>query len=312
MSLRIEQYRPELENEWNSFLSSARNDLFLFKRSFMDYHSDRFVDNSMMAYRNNKLVAVLPANVSDDILHSHQGLTFGGWVINDSVGAQHMLDIFSALIEKLKDSSYIRKIIYKKVPFIFSRQCSEEDSYALMRLGAKIIRRDLNSVVSLTHPIPIDSSRKDNLRKAKKLSIEVRYSDEFETYFEILHEALGRHGVNPVHSPAEIKLLRDRHPNNVKLLASYQRERMLAGAILFDYGDVIHTQYMASSADGRSFGALDAVINTLREEMIGQKHFLSFGISTEDQGRTLNEGLLRQKEGFGARSIVHDFYEVSF
>ena len=35
--------------------------------------------------------------------------------------------------------------------------------------------------------------------------------------------------------------------------------------------------------------------------------WLSFGTSTTDNGRTLNEGLLWQKESFGARSVTHDF-----
>ena len=35
-----------------------------------------------------------------------------------------------------------------------------------------------------------------------------------------------------------------------------------------------------------------------------------FGISTEDNGRILNDGLIFEKEGFGARSVCYDTYEL--
>jgi len=40
------------------------------------------------------------------------------------------------------------------------------------------------------------------------------------------------------------------------------------------------------------------------------KKYFDFGISTENNGRILNKGLIAQKEGFGARAYVHDFYEI--
>ena len=30
----------------------------------------------------------------------------------------------------------------------------------------------------------------------------------------------------------------------------------------------------------------------------------------KNEGRFLNAGLIAQKEGFGARAVVHDFYEL--
>ena len=36
-----------------------------------------------------------------------------------------------------------------------------------------------------------------------------------------------------------------------------------------------------------------------------------FGISTEERGTVLNEGLITQKEEFGASAVVYDVYELS-
>lgn len=44
------------------------------------------------------------------------------------------------------------------------------------------------------------------------------------------------------------------------------------------------------------------------ERLYVGRSYLSMGISTEQAGRLLNTGLVEQKERFGARTVVHDFY----
>ena len=61
--------------------------------------------------------------------------------------------------------------------------------------------------------------------------------------------------------------------------------------------------------EGRNVGALDFIIDKLINEVYSNKKYFDFGISNEDGGRFLNTGLIAQKEGFGARAVVHDFYE---
>jgi len=68
-------------------------------------------------------------------------------------------------------------------------------------------------------------------------------------------------------------------------------------------------QYLACSPFGREVGALDYLLDVLVGEIYIDKKYFDFGISTENDGRKLNEGLIAQKEGFGARGFVHDFYK---
>ena len=49
----------------------------------MDYHNDRFKDHSLMVFKDDKLIALLPANIVDFNLRSHQGLTYGGFLLQD-------------------------------------------------------------------------------------------------------------------------------------------------------------------------------------------------------------------------------------
>jgi uncharacterized protein YqgC (DUF456 family) len=83
---------------------------------------------------------------------------------------------------------------------------------------------------------------------------------------------------------------------------------LLAGTLLYDFGRVVHTQYLACSEQGRRVDALSLLLAELIEDRYAQRAYFSLGISTEQQGQVLNDGLVTQKERFGARGVVHDFY----
>lgn len=53
-----------------------------------------------------------------------------------------------------------------------------------------------------------------------------------------------------------------------------------------------------------------ALLSKLLNEVYVDRQYFDFGISNEEEGRYLNEGLVAQKEGFGARAVVHDFYRL--
>jgi len=86
---------------------------------------------------------------------------------------------------------------------------------------------------------------------------------------------------------------------------------MLAGSIIFESKHVAHAQYAADSNEGWDLGALDLVFDFLIADHYRNKEFFDFGSSTENLGQVLNGGLLRHKEGFGARAVMHDFYQLA-
>ena len=120
-----------------------------------------------------------------------------------------------------------------------------------------------------------------------------------------------RHGLYPVHNAIEMKLLKDLFSNEIKMFVARSNSDMLAGAIVYDYGRTVHTQYMYNSNEGLVCGALDFVVENLIASYDSSKNYLSFGISTEEGGDKLNLGLQRQKEMLGGRSVVHDTYELT-
>ena len=45
-------------------------------------------------------------------------------------------------------------------------------------------------------------------------------------------------------------------------------------------------------------------------DIFKSKEFFDFGNSNENNGQSINKGLIYWKEGFGAKSITQDFYKV--
>jgi hypothetical protein len=310
-NLIINKYSHNQKNIWNEFVKNSKNATFLFNRDYMDYHSDRFVDSSLMFYKNEELVAVLPANLKNKILYSHQGLTYGGFVSHDKMKTTLMLEIFEELVKYLQKNN-IHKLIYKIIPHIYHSQPSEEDLYCLFRNNAVLFRRDVSAVIRQDNKIPFNTLRARMVKKAINNDIRVSESMDFKSYFEIIATLLeNKYQAKSVHSYQEILLLANKFLENIKLFAAFKDNRMLAGVLVFIEKNIIHTQYIASSEEGQKTGALDIVMSYLINEKYQDKQYFDFGISTEQQGRYLNEGLISQKEMFGGRAVCYDQYELN-
>lgn len=309
--MHIRKYNSNYKQLWDDFVRKAKNSHFFFYRDYMEYHSDRFEDFSLLFFDNKgKLIAVLPANIRDNVLYSHQGLTFGGFLIDHKMKTAIMLELFTELKKFLKEKN-ITKLIYKCIPYIYHKLPAEEDKYALFINEAKLIRRDVTTTIYLTNKIKYQEQRKRAVKKALKNGLVVEKSEDFEQYWKILEKTLqSRHNSKPVHSVEEIIKLFNLFPDNIKLFVAKKDNRMLAGTVIFENEIIAHTQYLANSDEGRKFGALDFVIDKLINEVYKDKKYFDFGISNENDGKYLNKGLIEWKEGFGARVVAHDFYEL--
>ncbi len=307
------RYQADDAAQWDAFVQASRNGTFLLKRPFMDYHSDRFDDHSMIFEDKGNIVAVLPANERADkrLIESHGGLTYGGLITSPTITQDVAFSLFDVMQKTYREAGF-QRLLYKTIPQMYARGPTNEDLYVLHRLGAPIVRRDVTTVIDLAQPGPMQQRRKRAIKKAGNLG-ETHFarSNQWAEFWDILHEQLlTRYNTTPVHSVEEIKLLAGRFPDEIQLHVAVHAGRIEAGLVLFDCGPVLHVQYSASSSLARDHGLLDALIDRITTQAKETHRFFDFGISTEDQGRVLNESLIRYKQGFGGRSIIHDFYEL--
>ncbi|EAJ6029371.1 GNAT family N-acetyltransferase, partial [Campylobacter coli] len=294
-----------------NFNKDAKNGLFMFDRNYMDYHSDRFMDNSLMFYEDEKLIALLPCNVVENILYSHQGLTFGGFIVDENMKQGKMLECFEVLKEYMKENNF-KKLIYKSIPYIYHKIPAQEDLYALFRNKAELFRVDCSTTIDLQNVLKMSDLRKRCIKKAQKNKVEITSSEDFNIFLILLNSVLQKqHGVNAVHSVEELKLLYSRFPQNIKLFVAKFNGEIIAATLVFIYENLVHTQYLAANEKAREIGALDLLIKTLMDEFAKSKKYFDFGISTENGGEFLNHGLISQKEGFGGRNVAHQFFSIS-
>ncbi|EOF7235704.1 TPA: GNAT family N-acetyltransferase [Campylobacter coli] len=309
--INIIPYIANKKDIWNNFNKDAKNGLFMFDRNYMDYHSDRFIDNSLMFYEGEKLIALLPCNIMENILYSHQGLTFGGFIVDENMKQSRMLECFEVLKEYMKKNNF-KKLIYKSIPYIYHKIPAQEDLYALFRNKAELFRVDCSTTIDLQNICKITKGRKAQISRAKREGVEIIPSENFDAFLLLLNSVLQKqHGVNAVHSVEELKLLYSRFPQNIKLYVAKFNEEIIAATLVFIYENLVHTQYLAANEKAREIGALDLLIKTLMDEFVKSKKYFDFGISTEDSGEILNHGLISQKEGFGGRSVVHQFFSIN-
>lgn len=308
--IRVETYNPEKRHQWDDFVARSKNGVFLFQRGYLEYHADRFQDHSLLFYVEDKLVALLPANRREQSLHTHGGLTFGGFITDPRLRTPLALELLEALIDHAR-SQQISRLHYKAIPHVYHRIPAEEDLYALFRHDARLVRRDVSSAIRMVDRPALSKGRKWSAKRARSHGLSVRSSSEFGQFMAIEAEHLqSKYGVQPTHTAAEMEMLAGRFPENIKLFAAYLGTDMLGGVLVYESTQVAHAQYIAATERGKELSVLDAVLETLLEEVYPQKAYFDFGISTERQGRFLNVGLIDNKESYGARAVVYDHYEL--
>lgn len=308
--VRIEKYTHDKQKIWDEFVQNSKNGIFMFQRGFMDYHSDRFQDNSLMFYDENELMAVLPTSLHENELRSHGGLTYGGFIASDKMKQHHMNDCFASLIDYMQLNN-LSKLIYKAIPHIYHKQPAEEDLYALFRHDAKLLKIEPSTTVNLKLPIKMPKGRKAQISRAKREGVIIEESDDFENFIKLENLILfEHHNTKAVHTADELKLLKSRFNDKIQLWIAKYQGQMIAGTLLFVYDDVVHTQYMAANDTAREIGALDLLIKTLMDKFSESHTYFDFGISSENMGKFLNEGLISQKEGFGGRTTIYQTWEI--
>ena len=307
----IIRYSTGDKERWDRFVRRSKNGTFLMQRDYMDYHADRFQDCSLMIFCNRKLTALLPGNLSGNCFYSHQGLTYGGMLLSPSITLQQVESVFHAALDYLQKECSVQSIVYRAIPHIYHRYPAEEDLYVLTRLGATLVARSISSVIPLDDRLPFRTLRRRQLKKALASSLTIAEDEDFASFWPILEENLHeRYGVSPVHSLEEITRLHSNFSRQISLFRVCDGAETLGGCIVYETDEVAHVQYIAASPRGKKCGALDLLFHQLIYDRYAQKRYFDFGISTEHGGQMLNEGLLFQKEGFGARAIMYDVYEL--
>ena len=308
--LKIRLYDPTLKPVWDNFLENCKNATFLFKRDFMDYHKNRFEDFSIMIYNGNKLIALVPGNIDLNNVYSHQGLTYGGILIQSDSKFTEYLEIFSEVLRFLKKKS-INSLCVKQIPTIYNFNFNDELDYLSFVTDSKNYRKDIISVINLQSDFKIAKDRINGYKRGLKNLLEFREAHDFDDFWnELLIPNLAKkYSVYPVHSLDEIGLLKSRFKSNIRQFNVYKENKIVAGTTIFQTKNVVHIQYTASNSKKNILGSLDFLFYKLITDVYSKHKYFDFGTSNERDGKKINQGLMYWKEGFGARTLTQNFYK---
>ncbi len=349
------------KKNWDSFIKTNSEGHFFFETDYLFYHKERFEDFSLMIYNDkNNLICVLPACLevvrkssvgtptTAKIIHSHKGLTFGGFIFKDNLSFLEQRQIVFSCLDFLKENDF-DSLIIKPLPSYFQLDNQKNESiHHLLNdnsIESKILRIEANSIITLpksevdyqeTNYQNYSSRKKRNLKKAYQSNLRIEKTELATDFWNIVEDNLQlRHNLSPVHSVNEIQLLKDKFPNNILFsLAKDSQNETVACSVSFVYQSTIHLQYMAATKKGKEIYALDFLINHLIENHVIHYDkiiktsptrsfgYLSLGVSElrnsmrnntgNDTKNTnsINEGLFKWKEEFGAKTFTHFAYQI--
>ena len=306
------KYTNSKKADWDNFIATAKNATFLFQREFMDYHNDRFEDFSLMVYKDEKLYAVFPANKNGENVYSHQGLTYGSFVLQDSAKLKSTFIAFKELLKFLFEEK-IKKLDIRIIPTFYNSLPSDELEYVLYKAEASLVKRDVILLIDYQNKLRFQKNRREGINKAKRKNLIVKVDGDYEAFWNkiLIPNLKEKHNSSPVHSLDEIKLLAARFPNHIKQVNVYQDDKIVAGTTVFLTKKVIHPQYVSANSNKNELGSLDVLYNFIIDYFIAGRNYFSFNTSSEENGKLLNEGLLFWKESCGARPHVFNNYEIN-
>ena len=306
----IIRYTPDRKDEWNTFVAGSKNGTFLFNRDYMDYHSDRFEDFSLMFYLQGRLYGLMPANKKGDIFQSHMGLTYGGLIMDAKTTAAATVQLFHELNDYLRAEGF-RHVLYKCIPWIYHQMAAEEDLYAMVRTcDVRLQDRDLGTAIIQRNTIRWERVRRRALKRAQEAGVTVERSTDYAGFWQVLIDNLKlKYDSKPVHTLSEISLLASRFPENIVLYLARLGDEILAGMVLYVSKQVARAQYSSATPLGKQLGAIDILYDRIIHHDYANLPYFEFGTSAMADSNVINESLIFQKEGFGGRGICFDRYE---
>lgn len=313
--IELVKFSEDVEDLWEQLCLGSVNGTFLHSRRFLSYHGGRFKDSSFIVLNKGKPVGLIAAAESPgdpSTVISHPGLTYGGIVHNGNLNPALIAETFVRSAEVLLNRG-VHFLVYKPIPFMYQQVPTEDDEYVLFNsASASIISANLNAVVCMW---PEDNStpiKRPNLKKATMPTIEVNNYDLLDNYYDVLIQNLDlRHGVAPIHSLDELRLLSGLFPGEIGLYFACEGDQVLGGIVVFKTPRCWHVQYTARSERGSVVEAVAYAVNrALSDARRSGATFLSLGISNDRLTSQLNDSLHSFKRKFGAGGVVQKTWKI--
>lgn len=300
---------------WKRFVYESRNGTLFHDLDFLAYHPpSRFQTVHLTVKKKGNLCAVFPAVKAEKegqtALVSHPGASYGGLALAQGLGAEEVFQIVEKLVAWAKGEEFVR-IEMTLPPEICSIDPDNILEFALHLAGFRIVRRQLTGAIPLfeSHP-KITNSAMRMVGKSKREGVEVKESEDYKTFYEILVENRSKHGAVPTHTLAELERLKKLVPEHLALFLAELKGKPIGGTLLFVLNSrVVLNFYLAHLWEYQEHRAANLLVyETIQWAKSKGFHYLDMGTSMI--GTEPNWSLTEFKERFGARGFIRDTYEL--
>lgn len=315
-NVHVQRYDQSQKKAWDSFVAYNNPFTFLFYRDYMDYHSNRFTDYSLLVFQNASLIALFPANISNEnIIYSHQGLSYGGLIYDHSKWSQQFeKNIFQVILDYY-NAIPVSKICIKTPPQFYGPHVRRQMD-VLSTLGADVQKSFLSMAANMEPPLKIHKSKHKRFRKHKqKNEFFIKDDNDFKAFWnQVLIPCLEeKHQAKPVHTLEEIVELNKYFPENIIQWNVYLEDKIIAGITLFIKNDVIRSQYGATRLGYEAFAPLDYLYIYLFD------FYYAKGIKIFDMGSippnddlSYPKGLVNYKKELGCDTYTQNQYVIPY
>jgi len=317
-SIEIVPYTAADKQLWDEFVSQSNNGTLFHKQSFLAYHpEDRFIESSLLFYKSGRLLAVLPAarrpGDGENLLVSHPGASFGGFVVKGDLSLKNASLLVEALISHGRENQF-SGIDITSPPCIYLQMPSQYLDFALYLAGFHYRKREVSSIIQLpaskTEVLAMfKPEARTAVRRAEKLGVTVRMDDNYEAFYQILEKNLKlRHDVIPTHSLPELQELVRRFPDEIVLFSAYVENELAAGIVLFHANaKTTLAFYISHSTKYQKYRVVNYLFYHVFCWCLKKGfRFLDFGLFTVNMEP--NWGLGRFKESFGAQGVFRESF----
>jgi len=252
-------------------------------------------------------------HVTSKVVISHPGITYGGILHQGWLTGSRAIEVFREIISYYMSFGYI-KLIYKAIPYIYTKIPAQDDLFALSILNSKKTSCKLTSTLDLSNRINPSDRRKRGSKKAKKYCNISKDINKLNEFWNILNYRLSeKYKSNPVHTIEEISYLKSCFPDSFELITAIVGDKVVAGVLFFISSHIWHSQYIASDEIGYDISALDAIFEfSIECAAKMDSRYFDFGTSNSKYNDELNESLYRYKTEFGGGGVIHESYELIF
>ena len=325
MGITVKKYTQSDEKAWDKFIPASSNGTIFHLRSFLSYHSDRqFDDNSLIFEKQGNIIAVFPAakitEKNKNILYSHPGASFGGFVYNHL--SYEDADIIIEVMKKYCIQNSFYKIFFVQTPTIYSEKINDTLEYLLHWHKYNVQEYYISSMVDIrSDKGPLEYLHKRKKRYIKKYltnnELKIKCENNFQEFYPILVDNKKRHAVNPTHSLDELIKLNKNLPGKIHLLLLYYHDEIIGGTLNIiannKCGIVFYNMINYDFRDMQP--AAIQIFESIKWAKKQNLQFLDLGVSQKPKAEnplTPHTSLISFKEQLGATTIIRKAFQNTF